>query len=883
MIEIKNLTKIYAKNRRQQCVALDDVSFTLPDKGMVFIVGKSGCGKSTLLNVLGGLDKLTSGDVVVDGVAFSTFSEGDFGHYRNGYLGFIFQDYCLIESLTVEQNVALSLQLKGIDDANAVREALAKVDLESFADRYSKDLSGGQKQRVAIARALIKNPKIILADEPTGNLDGKSSHQILTRLKELAASRLVVVVSHNMQDANEFADRIIELSDGKIVNDLQRNPDAIDVSIGAEETVFQQGTVFTDEQLSQINEKINARQRGTYSIKQVSDKFVAVVPRQSSDTKPLSMSSVKGISRNYARRLFATFTKKRIVSLVLTTLLVISLVVILGVCQLFTQFDADREIGKILRESNDGAFIMQKGYVSNDIFHTVQTNVLTRVTEQDVQAFYDNGYNGNVFPLYNAALIANNALDYDLESYRNVVEAYIYANFYAREGLGVLCCTRQYLESIYANDSGELEVLSGEIDDKSMGIIITDYFADSILYFSVGKYNPLGLDPYADITSAESVCDRYKVAAVINTHYKERYADVIDAYRENNLTGPDSPTDLLNEFFLELNSSLNVAYTFNKDYLATMLRHEAGFKGFSHLTNPTWTLEDGTSANFVLHCYRDMSGLIENDNQIILNKEMYCSITGVDVPQDNLEYWNSVIGTKITITNYDTTQTEGEPLFIWKDMEIVGLLDGTGVGFRVSENRLLEAKKYDTFAYKLYFDNPNGVLAAYEVGEQRNFVAQSPLFTAVYSVAQAVEIFVDFFMLIVVAMYVLCAAVLVAFVVGGIKKNIYEIGVLRALGARTRDLALIFSVQMLIVGIAVCLLSTLALGLGCGAVNDMLVDGFVSVTHNTLIKNLDVIAFRWSTMLINAGLVLALTLASSTAPFVLLRYVKPREIIRAKE
>ena len=203
MIRIENLKKIYDAKKGKPCTALDSVSFDLPDRGMVFIVGKSGSGKSTLLNLLGGLDGVSDGDIVVGGKRFSEFSEADYDAYRGSFVGFVFQDFCLIEGMTVFENARLSLDLQGEEADDAVREALKTVDLAEYGSRYPKELSGGQKQRVALARALVKKPKLILADEPTGNLDQRTAKQVLDSLKELSERHLVVIVSHNADDADK--------------------------------------------------------------------------------------------------------------------------------------------------------------------------------------------------------------------------------------------------------------------------------------------------------------------------------------------------------------------------------------------------------------------------------------------------------------------------------------------------------------------------------------------------------------------------------------------------------------------------------------------------------------------------------------------------------
>ena len=169
MISCKNITKIYTSKSKTSTVAIDDISFSLPDKGMIFVCGKSGSGKSTLINLLAGLDDVTSGDIFINGNNVTKLKDDEYDDYRNNYVGFIFQDFCLLDTFTVRDNIAISLNLTGIEDYELVDKALCDVGLDEYGKRYPKELSGGQKQRVAIARALVKNPKFILADEPTGN------------------------------------------------------------------------------------------------------------------------------------------------------------------------------------------------------------------------------------------------------------------------------------------------------------------------------------------------------------------------------------------------------------------------------------------------------------------------------------------------------------------------------------------------------------------------------------------------------------------------------------------------------------------------------------------------------------------------------------------
>lgn len=225
MIKLKEVTKVYTTKHGLKTTALKGVDLTFGDCGLVFVLGKSGCGKSTLLNMIGGIDSPTSGTIVIDGVSSVNFTPRDYNAYRNTYVGFIFQDFNLINDYTVYENVAISVELQHKRaDMQEIDKILREVELiddegRTLGRRMVTELSGGQKQRVAIARALIKEPKIILADEPTGALDSKTGDALYELLKKLSKEKLVIVVTHDRTGALRYGDRIIELKDGKVIND----------------------------------------------------------------------------------------------------------------------------------------------------------------------------------------------------------------------------------------------------------------------------------------------------------------------------------------------------------------------------------------------------------------------------------------------------------------------------------------------------------------------------------------------------------------------------------------------------------------------------------------------------------------------------------------
>ena len=221
MLQLKNIVKDYG-DKENVVHALRGVSLNFRQSEFVSILGQSGCGKTTMLNIVGGLDRYTDGDLLIDGISTKKFQDVDWDAYRNVQIGFIFQSYNLINHIDILSNVEMSLTLSGISAKERKERALAALEAVGLKDQVKKrpnQLSGGQMQRVSIARALINNPNIILADEPTGALDSATSVQIMEILKDIAKDRLVIMVTHNPDLAYQYAHRIVKMKDGLLTDD----------------------------------------------------------------------------------------------------------------------------------------------------------------------------------------------------------------------------------------------------------------------------------------------------------------------------------------------------------------------------------------------------------------------------------------------------------------------------------------------------------------------------------------------------------------------------------------------------------------------------------------------------------------------------------------
>lgn len=228
MITVTGLHKYFFRHKKNEIHVLNDMNITFPDKGLVVLLGASGSGKTTLLNVIGGLDSVQDGTIKFDDEEIKGYKSSVWDRIRNESIGYIFQNYNLLPHLSVYENIALVLKMAGLTDPKIIEQRvnyiLQAVNMYPFRKKKSTQLSGGQQQRVAIARALVKNPRVIIADEPTGNLDSKNTLEIMNIIKEISKQKLVVLVTHERDLAKIYGDRIIEIKDGSVIDDYDNDP-----------------------------------------------------------------------------------------------------------------------------------------------------------------------------------------------------------------------------------------------------------------------------------------------------------------------------------------------------------------------------------------------------------------------------------------------------------------------------------------------------------------------------------------------------------------------------------------------------------------------------------------------------------------------------------
>ncbi len=551
MLQVSHLSKVYKTKGGADVNALDDVSLTFPERGMVFLLGKSGSGKSTLLNVCGGLDVPSGGEIIVKGRSSKDFTQSDFDSYRNTFIGFIFQEYNILNEFSVEDNIALALELQGKPkDREAINALLSDVDLLGYAKRKPNTLSGGQKQRIAIARALIKAPEIIMADEPTGALDSATGKQVFDTLKKLSKNKLIIVVSHDRDFAEQYGDRIIELKDGRVISDITKTHEekkelTSNMSAIGDVLCIKGGSRLSDSELAELRsflEKsendviVAAGRRDVENFKTVSritDDGQKEVFRDTDENKlerrQYSSEESKFIRSKlpirHAMKIGASSLKTKPFRLFFTVLLCTAAFILFGLLSTMTFYDSDATFRETLMTSNVDMMRITKSYsVKRDEYHngelewSMDASEYGKFNDDEVKALaeiYGDGSFGGI----------SYSTSFSTKSSSKYWQNYIY-----------------YMAYLPTENILRDNLVSGSKYPKNNDeILISSYIADVIINCKLLDYETgegIEFDEYSDIigTTLNMNNTEYKVTGIFNTPALDSKYDALkDSSNINNI------------------------------------------------------------------------------------------------------------------------------------------------------------------------------------------------------------------------------------------------------------------------------------------------------------------------------------------------------------
>ena len=755
MIEIKNLTKIYKSQSKEDVIAVNNISLSFYESGLIVINGESGCGKTTLLNILGGLDKKTSGEYIINKKRVEDFKSLD--DFRNQVVGIVFQDYNLIENLNVFNNINLALSLQ--DNSNnkqMVFDVLAKVGLEGFEQRKINELSGGQKQRIAIARALVKNSQIILADEPTGNLDSETSNEIFKLLKEISKSKLVIVVSHDRKLSKQFADRLIELKDGKIVSDNGADEEVVDSEIVSCET-----------------------------------------------SKPLKFKYIKSLTMHN----ILSHKLKTAIAIILLSLTTLTLCV--GSALLF--FDAQKAVSSSLSTSN--VYLAQSIYDNKkDDFNPMVFDSYTNIN----QAVYSQTLQDNKkIKGYNITLDFNNSKYY--------------------EDCFYLIQSRQDLLDLGYEFYGANEI-------SNNGVYVTDYVIDYLLSNDCVLSDTVATNDYQEMIGKfikkynefeRGYENKYKIDGIIKTDYKKYYDENFEIKAENQ--GDFASSDIYEQFVCQQKNVFYLPIYINQSYLKNNYKevNSLDLQASSQYSLNVKTSKDNILKSIILssNLYNydtiynnkvvSASSITLGENEILINLKLYNQLfnneikflqllqhisnqEGESVCDYNFQHLNNIISVKYIQT------TLNQSLIEFNNKKIVGVVikdyssqetDGFEIYTKDSDIKNNFLLNYCNNLIMMQL-NGNATEIISNLRSNYNIGVFDIVAKDIYSLEQSAKLISFIFLSISIILSLISVFVAINVVTLSINERKKEIGILRAIGTKSRDVEKIFLLENTFVGLA---------------------------------------------------------------------------------
>ena len=866
MIKITSLYKVYRSKKLKRCYALNGIDLTLPDAGLVFVLGKSGSGKSTLLNLIGGLDKITSGTIEVDGNDISNISERRMCNYRNSHVGFIFQDYHLIEELTVYDNILLSLNLRRMKDYGDVSQALARVGLAGYENRYPSELSGGERQRVAIARAIVKEPRIILADEPTGNLDPQTATSIISLLRGLAQECLVLVVSHNTRDARAYADRIIELSNGRVVDDYTRKSGAVGgVHLSDGVLVYPEGRELNAEDIATIN--ANA------SRQLVSSKSQFVATRVSIGEPTFVEIAKEKLSFFKKMRLSRKFLKRKSFAIMLSSFMVAVIMVIMSLAQTIINFDSGEILASEMSKAKQNSLFLVKT-LDEESQAKLDDKYRVEIGEDDIDRIREAGYEGDIYPVLNLSVPISNA-----RGAMGFYSSSFSKSIHVKESLGTMIVDEEF----FVKKFGGVNYLAKLENPDPNGLIITDYLADCILATNrnyMGKNYDSILGNYIP---AEWSYDSLKISAVIDTGYKEEYKELLDRLKNGQLYSVDAIYE--DEDFLRFTNhvydSLGFSFSLNPDFAEDAYQSRQFFSTHKIIINDVIEFSDRVSP-YLSFC--DIPALPEmSGNEVSMSLNEYNQIFGTSYSAATAQ---TFVPHTIKVTSYRFYDVENTTPLYTMELKIVNLHSYNDT-FIMSGGALEEYRKMagdsNAFCFALYFDGVEGIGTVLGLVEDLDYEHQSFTLEGIHTMTKAVDVFIPIFELIAIVLCVGVIFILFNFSSRMIKDKMHEIGILKALGTQNGTVGTVFGLQVVLIAILTCILSVAGYYYFIDLANDVLIESLKRLAPTHVVLDLDFLTFQKNIARDNCILVFILSLVALIPSMIKVKVIKPVKIIKTKD
>lgn len=851
MLETRELCKIYKPKKGVPVTALNKISLKFPEKGMVFLLGKSGSGKSTLLNLLGGLDKYDDGEIIIKGVSSKDFKQEYFDSYRNTYVGFIFQEYNILDEFTVGANIALALQLQGKKPADEeINNILKQVDLDGYGNRKPNELSGGQKQRVAIARALVKNPEIIMADEPTGALDSNTGRQVFDTLKKLSKDKLVIIVSHDREFSELYADRIIELSDGNVISDVEvensEEQEKVQDNLVFENEIIsvKEGYHLTEEDRIAINDYIDTLGTEEAKIKLFGSrrrkKFVNTDESKIKEQDSKNFKLIKSkLPMKSAFKIGVSSLKHKKIRLVITILLSCIAFGLFGLSDTITSYNHVDVCTNSIIDSNLDYLSIGKAvkvyYNSNnkDNYYFESGRKLTEADVKKIEEKFGNNFIRVVTPV-------NGTLDFEAQIDNSVKLTETEVNIYSTAFSGFGEITKEYL------DSQGYKLLAGQLPDGSKDeIAISEYIYET---FHLAKYADKtegenatfeNINKYSDIIGKKININNkeYTITGVIDTKFSlDRYKGLTE--KKQGATTTDQIIDyaLANEFYYASQYSLSNIALVGEGFNEKFLKEQPVIAELQDVY--LWAYSDNSSinANFIAKLDdidKDAIQWIDGEKTSLGEDEIVVSEDAVYNIYNDSEGTKDMMKEKYQISLFDRINGIDETIDGYKIVGYIpsdyknGKYNQTIIASDQLYNKcvLYENGIYSFIISKMPADKneiKDIIKYCYDTTGESRYDVNSSVTYELDTVNSGLKAVSKVFFYVGLGFAIFSAIMLANFIATSISYKKQEIGILRAIGSRSNDVFRIFFSESFVIAMINFVLSAVGVGVVTAVVNSFL-------------------------------------------------------------
>lgn len=853
MLETKELYKVYKPKKGVAVTALNKISLKFPEKGMVFLLGKSGSGKSTLLNLLGGLDKYDSGEIIIKGVSSKDFNQQHFDSYRNTYVGFIFQEYNVLDEFSVGANIALALELQGKKASDEeINRILAEVDLAGYGNRKPNELSGGQKQRVAIARALVKNPEIIMADEPTGALDSNTGKQVFDTLKKLSRDKLVIIVSHDREFSELYADRIIELSDGNVISDVEVDEKADRAE--EEGNIRYQGAVIelapgyhlTEEDREAINAYIDRVTDSNLNLKLTGNgkavkKFIPTNQESIKTQDGTAFQLIKSkLPLKSAFKIGASGLKYKKFRLVMTVLLSCISFGLFGLADTFGSYKHIDACTNSIIDSEVDYVSLVKAIRTGEGINTWWNSNKTSITEEELEKIEEN----TSIDLTGIFVPANGDMSFTDSFDPNTEFSKSDYNIYASSFSGYGEINQETL------DKFGYKILAGALPDGTKNeIAVSAYIYET---FKLGKYtdgttNSGGEIVYKAIQNYDDLIGRtlvinqvkYTITAVIDTNMDlDRYKSLLEEKTYTSTSEQIVDFALMNEFSYASGYSLAGIMMVGEGYLSELIEKEPAISPLNTKYVYYWADEFSLDPTYMCRLSDVASQKITwidgerttlGDKEIIVTSDIL-EYYGDSYSGDYTEWLKNDQANNFHMNIYDMS---GNDAIEEDGYKIVGVIEldennrnyaGTVVAGDKDYEICITEEKGD-FSY-VVGAMPEGreevrslVSFCYNEDSNIQYQLQNAVTYELDTINTVLKALSKIFLYIGIGFAVFASLMLANFIGTSISHKKQEIGILRAIGSRSNDVFRIFFSESFIIAMINFLLSSIGVFIATTIIN----------------------------------------------------------------